>query len=124
MFARTVIPLSPTAKVFIDRNTRLIVQGLTGKQGTFHTEQALKYGTTVVGGIHPQKFGSTHKISETEIPIYKNVSSAMAATGANASVIFVPPSGCKSALLEAIEAEIPLVVCITEGIPQQDMAFV
>jgi succinyl-CoA synthetase alpha subunit len=124
MLTRTVIPLSPTAKVFIDRNTRLIVQGLTGKQGTFHTEQALKYGTTVVGGIHPQKFGSTHKIAETEIAIYKNVSSAIAATGANASVIFVPPAACKSALLEAIEAEIPLVVCITEGIPQQDMVLV
>ncbi|MBU4529867.1 MAG: succinate--CoA ligase subunit alpha [Hoeflea sp.] len=109
--------------ILIDKNTRILVQGLTGKTGTFHTEQALAYhGTKMVGGIHPKKGGSTWEGSGGEkLPIFATVAEGRAETGANASVIYVPPAGAAEAIIEAIEAEIELIVCITEGIPVQDM---
>ena len=103
--------------VLVDRNTRLIVQGITGKEGTFHTQQAIAYGTTVVGGVVPGKGGSKH----LELPVFDTVGQAAAATGANASVIFVPPQWAADAIMEAADAGLPLVVCITEGIPTLDM---
>jgi len=103
--------------VLLDENTRLIVQGLTGREGTFHAKQAAAYGTTVVGGVTPGKGGTTHE----GWPIFNNVHDAMAATGANASVIFVPPPFAADAIMEATDAGMPLVVCITEGIPTVDM---
>ena len=109
--------------ILIDKNTRVLVQGLTGKTGTFHTEQALAYhGTKMVGGIHPKKGGSTWEGSGGEkLPIFASVAEGKAETGANASVIYVPPAGAAEAIIEAIEAEIELIVCITEGIPVADM---
>ena len=109
--------------ILIDKNTKVLVQGLTGKTGTFHTEQALAYhGTQMVGGIHPKKGGSTWEGSGGEkLPIFASVAEGKSATGANASVIYVPPAGAAAAIIEAIEAEIDLIVCITEGIPVQDM---
>ncbi|TIS77971.1 MAG: succinate--CoA ligase subunit alpha, partial [Mesorhizobium sp.] len=100
-----------------------LVQGLTGKTGTFHTEQALAYhGTKMVGGIHPKKGGETWTGAKGEsLPIFSTVAEGKAQTGANASVVYVPPAGAAEAILEAIEAEIPLIVCITEGIPVIDM---
>lgn len=109
--------------ILIDKNTKVLVQGLTGKTGTFHTEQALAYhGTQMVGGIHPKKGGETWQGSGGEkLPIFATVAEGKAQTGANASVIYVPPAGAAAAIIEAIEAEIDLIVCITEGIPVQDM---
>jgi succinyl-CoA synthetase alpha subunit len=103
--------------VLIDRNTRLIVQGLTGREGTFHAKQAAAYGTTVVGGVTPGKGGTTHE----GWPVFDTVHDAVAKTGANASVIFVPPPFAADAVMEAADAELPLAVCITEGIPVLDM---
>ena len=103
--------------VLIDKSTRLIVQGLTGKEGTFHAKQAAAYGTTVVGGVTPGKGGTTHEAW----PIFDTVLEAVKKTGANASVIFVPPAFAADAVMEAADAGIPLVVCITEGIPTLDM---
>ncbi len=112
--------------ILIDRNTKVLVQGLTGKTGTFHTEQALAYhGTQMVAGIHPKKGGETWEGKGGEkLPIYATVAEAKDATGANASVIYVPPAGAGAAIIEAIEAEVPLIVCITEGVPVMDMVKV
>ncbi|MER9476037.1 succinate--CoA ligase subunit alpha [Mesorhizobium sp. M0520] len=109
--------------ILVDKNTKVLVQGLTGKTGTFHTEQALAYhGTKMVGGIHPKKGGETWTGAQGEaLPIFATVAEGKARTGANASVVYVPPAGAAEAILEAIEAEIPLIVCITEGIPVMDM---
>ena len=113
--------------ILVDKNTRVLVQGLTGKTGTFHTEQALAYyGTKMVGGTHPKKGGETWSagIDGTELPIFTTVAEGKAKTGANASVIYVPPAGAAEAIIEAIEAEIPLIVAITEGVPVLDMVRV
>ncbi len=106
--------------VLINKNTRVIVQGFTGQQGTFHSEQALAYGSQVVGGITPGKGGSKH----LDLPVFNTVAKAKAETEANASVIYVPPPFAADAILEAIGAEMPLIVCITEGIPVLDMVKV
>jgi succinyl-CoA synthetase alpha subunit len=106
--------------IMIDKNTKVICQGVTGTQGTFHTEQAIKYGTKMVGGTSPGKGGSTH----LGLPIFDTVRMAVEKTGANASVIYVPPPFAADAIMEAVEAELDLVVCITEGIPVLDMVKV
>jgi len=103
--------------ILIDRQTRLLVQGLTGREGTFHAQQAAAYGTTVVGGVTPGKGGTTHE----GFPIFNTMASAVENTGANASVIFVPPAVAADAVMEAADAGIALIVCITEGIPTLDM---
>ncbi len=103
--------------VLVDENTRLIVQGITGKEGTFHTLQMRDYGTNVVGGVTPGKGGTTHE----GIPVFNTVTDAVKETGANASVLYVPPAFAADAIMEAADAGIPVVVCITEGIPVSDM---
>jgi succinyl-CoA synthetase alpha subunit len=106
--------------ILIDKNTKVICQGFTGKNGTFHSEQAIAYGTRMVGGVSPGKGGARH----LNLPVFDTVVAARGATGADASVIYVPPAGAADAICEAIDAEVPLIVCITEGVPVIDMVRV
>jgi len=116
--------------ILINKNTRVLVQGLTGKTGTFHTEQALGYhGTQMVGGVHPKKGGTTwqsksESCADTELPIFTTVKEGKDVTQADASVVYVPPAGAAAAIIEAIDAEMPLIICITEGVPVLDMVEV
>src|SRR5688500_7676148 len=103
--------------ILIDKSTRLVVQGITGREGTFHTKQMVEYGTNIVGGVTPGKGGTTHE----GIPGFNTVADAVKEAGANASVIYLPPQFAADALMEAADARIPVVVCITEGIPTLDM---
>jgi len=114
---RTAYTKETQPHVFINQHTKVLVQGMTGKHGTFHTQQSIAYGTKVVGGINKKKAGTMH----LDLPVYGNVSEAKKATQAEASVIYVPPPFAADAILEAVEAEMDLVVCITEGIPALDM---
>ncbi|MBA2628038.1 MAG: succinate--CoA ligase subunit alpha [Gemmatimonadales bacterium] len=107
--------------IFVDRNTRLLVQGITGRDGSFHSKQMMEYGTQVVAGVTPGKGGQTF---EGKVPVFNTVAEAVRASGANTSVIYVPPTGAAGAIYEAVDAGISLVVCITEGVPVMDMTRV
>src|SRR5687767_14325285 len=108
--------------VLVDKNSKILVQGFTGKEGTFHASQMIEYGTNVVGGVTPGKGGSNHP--ELGKPIFNTVQEAVNATSANVSIIFVPPAFAADAILEAADAGIAVIVCITEGIPTKDMVEV
>ena len=109
--------------IFLNENSKVIVQGITGSEGTKHTKRMLKAGTSIVGGVNPRKAGQEVDFDGTLLPVFASVSEAMSATGADVSVVFVPPKFAKDAIIEAIDAEIPLLVVITEGIPVQDSAY-
>src|SRR5206468_2975477 len=109
--------LKKSMSILVDRNTKVICQGFTGKNGTFHSEAAIAYGTRMVGGVSPGKGGTTH----LGLPVFDTVAAARAETGCDASVIYVPPAGAADAICEAIDAEVPLIIAITEGIPVADM---
>src|SRR4030081_3964375 len=106
--------------IFLDENTKVLVQGITGRDGSFHTKQMVEYGTNVVGGVTPGKGGATHE----GVPVFNTVADAVKEAGENASVIYVPPAFAADAIMEAADAGIPVVVCITEGIPSLDMVKV
>jgi len=106
--------------ILVDKNTKVICQGFTGKQGTFHSEQAISYGTQMMGGVTPGRGGEKH----LGLPVFDTVKEAVEKTGANATVIYVPAPFCKDSIVEAVDAGVPLVVCITEGIPVQDMLII
>ncbi|MFM6977108.1 MAG: succinate--CoA ligase subunit alpha [Micrococcales bacterium] len=108
--------------IFLNENSKIIVQGMTGSEGMKHTERMLKGGSNIVGGVNPRKAGETVEVAGKSLPVFGTVAEAMSATGANVSVIFVPPAFAKAAIVEAIDAEIPLAVAITEGIPVHDSA--
>ena len=110
--------------ILVDNNTRLLVQGITGREGTFHTLQMIEYGTNVVGGVVPGKGGQTFEPGTSNVPIYNTVVEAVAETGANASIIFVPAKFAQDAMYEAADADIPLIVCLTEHIPVLEMISV
>src|ERR1700755_265425 len=127
--ARSSAARNRDMSILVDKNTKVLTQGMTGKTGTFHTEQGIAYGTQMVGGVTPGKggqkwVGTLPDGSKVERPLFNTVAEAKAATGADATVIYVPPAGCAAAILEAIEAEIPLIVTITEGVPVLDMVKV
>lgn len=109
--------------IFIDKNSKVIVQGMTGSEGTKHTKRMLKAGTNVVGGVTPGKGGQSVDMDGKNLPVFNTVAEAIAATGANVSVVFVPPKFAKAAVIDAIDAKMPLVVVITEGIPVHDSAY-
>ena len=109
--------------IFLDKDSKVIVQGMTGSEGMKHTRRMLASGTAIVGGVNPRKAGQKVDIDGTEIPVFGTVAEAMEATGANVSVVFVPPAFAKGAVVEAIDAEIPLAIVITEGIPVHDTAY-
>ena len=106
--------------ILVDKHTKVICQGFTGSQGTMHSKQAIEYGTQMVGGVTPGKGGQTH----LDLPVFNSVEEAVVATGADATVIFVPAAFCRDSILEAAEAGVGLIVCITEGIPVADMLVV
>ena len=108
--------------IFLTAQSRIIVQGITGSEGRRHGARMLRAGTQVAGGTNPRKAGQTIELAETEVPVFGTVADAMAATGADVSVVFVPPAGTKDAVIEAVDARMPLVIVITEGIPVHDTA--
>src|SRR6201992_3273071 len=120
LFGKLGRGVAKAMSILVNKSTRLLVQGLTGGEGTFHAKSAQAYGTTVVGGVTPGKGGTTHE----GWPIFNTVAEAIKATGANATMIFVPPPAAADGILEAADAGLPLVVCITEGIPVLDMVKV